>query len=112
MKCGECLIERVKMVELVSGQCPECGSDYRNMPIQVVKNLFFEVGMRVSGTYSKLPFRGEVVKVEGKHVIVLLDPDCVGRSMPTGPVIVDGHTVSALSVEVGHKNQTIRPESK
>lgn len=29
MNCGECLAERVKIVELVSGVCPKCGTDYR-----------------------------------------------------------------------------------
>jgi transposase-like protein len=29
MKCGFCLMDRVKMVELVAGVCPECGADYQ-----------------------------------------------------------------------------------
>lgn len=43
-------------------------------------------------------------------VSVLVDAEFLQRSLPTGPTMIDGRTVSALSVEVGHKNQTIRPE--
>lgn len=32
MKCGECLINNVKMVDLVNGVCPECGADYSKEP--------------------------------------------------------------------------------
>lgn len=30
MKCGECLMERIKFVNLVDGICPECGTDYND----------------------------------------------------------------------------------
>jgi hypothetical protein len=26
--CGECLYERVEVVQLVEGVCPKCGADY------------------------------------------------------------------------------------
>lgn len=30
--CGECLLNRVEVVALVNGVCPECGADYRSIP--------------------------------------------------------------------------------
>ena len=30
MKCGDCLVRDVKMVDLVNGVCPKCGADYRD----------------------------------------------------------------------------------
>jgi hypothetical protein len=35
MNCGECLSKNVKMVPLVNGVCPECGTDY-----QVLADVF------------------------------------------------------------------------
>lgn len=28
MNCGNCLMERVKVVPLENGKCPKCGTDY------------------------------------------------------------------------------------
>jgi hypothetical protein len=28
VNCGECLMNRAEVVELVNGKCPKCGTDY------------------------------------------------------------------------------------
>jgi hypothetical protein len=30
LNCGDCLMDRVKVVKLVNGKCPDCGADYSN----------------------------------------------------------------------------------
>lgn len=42
MKCGECLFNHAKMIDLVDGICPNCGADYRSNEAQLENELKLE----------------------------------------------------------------------
>ncbi len=48
MKCGECLAERAKIVELdCDGKCPDCGTDYGDVLADEVNQRLIDAAPRL-----------------------------------------------------------------
>jgi hypothetical protein len=60
------------------------------------------INQRISGKFSNLVFVGKVVRIDGGLISVVVDNP--HRNLPTGPTMVEGRWVKALTFHTNDAN--------